>query len=276
MYKIFNLNISLNLINQEYFAESFSKYFFLSPEDPDITIHSMLVDSIFYDENKIMMKSKFHMLCRYDDYDEYLLMTGDQVVAKCRCDEKNGKYEFFILEQSSILENEYILIQCVFSRYLIHHKQAIFIHSSCILYQGHAIMFSAPSGTGKSTHSSLWKEYYQAEYINDDKNFILLEHNQLMVYGSPISGKHQLDNNLAGALKAIVFLKQGKENKAVQLSMMDGLLKLMAQIQRPSSRSSYDNSEETFQRVIKLPMYELICDISKEAVDTIKDKIFGV
>ena len=92
---------------------------------------------------------------------------------------------------------------------------AVMIHSSCISYKGNAILFSADSGTGKSTHTSLWKELYSddVQFINDDKPIIRIIGDKVYAYGTPWSGKTDLNNNVYAPLCNIVFLQRGAKNK---------------------------------------------------------------
>ena len=91
---------------------------------------------------------------------------------------------------------------------------AIMLHSSCIMYKGKAYMFTAHSGTGKSTHTGLWKQVFGDEvtYINDDKPLLRKIDGIWTAFGNPWSGKTDLNTNCSAPVGAIVFLNRGEKN----------------------------------------------------------------
>lgn len=151
------------------------------------------------------------------------------------------------------------------------------LHSAAASYRGQAMLFSAPSETGKSTHTSLWKQYYTDDVVlfNDDTPVILQDGGRLLTCGTPWSGKTEINENMYFPLKAIVFLKQGKENSIRQLSTIETAVKLLNETRKPVFSDLMEKHMEIIANIIgKTPSYELTCNISKEAVDLVKDTIF--
>ena len=95
------------------------------------------------------------------------------------------------------------------------NKRTALFHSSVVSYQGRGYMFLGQSGTGKSTHSSLWLKYIEGtELVNDDNPVVrVLENNEVRVYGSPWSGKTPCYRNVSYPVGAIVKLSQAPFNK---------------------------------------------------------------
>lgn len=99
----------------------------------------------------------------------------------------------------------------------------ILVHSSVLMVDGQAVMFLAPSGTGKSTHSRLWRQVYgdRVTMINDDKPLVSVRTDNngthLTVYGTPWCGKHGIENNTSASVKAIFILKRNEINKATKI-----------------------------------------------------------
>ena len=95
------------------------------------------------------------------------------------------------------------------------NKRTALFHSSVVSYQGRGYMFLGHSGTGKSTHSSLWLKYIEGtELVNDDNPVVrVLENNEVRVYGSPWSGKTPCYRNVSYPVGAIVKLSQAPFNK---------------------------------------------------------------
>lgn len=151
------------------------------------------------------------------------------------------------------------------------------LHSAAASYKGQAMLFSAPSETGKSTHTSLWKKYYTDDVVlfNDDTPIILPEGDGLLACGTPWSGKTEINENMYFPLKAIVFLKQGKENSIRPLTTVETVIRLLNETKKPVFEDLMDKHMEIINNIIsKTPVYELTCNISKEAVDLVKDTIF--
>ena len=89
----------------------------------------------------------------------------------------------------------------------------ILFHGSCVAVDGAGYLFTAKSGTGKSTHTRLWRELLgdRAIMINDDKPLIRISDSGAIIYGTPWDGKHHLSNNIAVSLKAICILERAKK-----------------------------------------------------------------
>lgn len=106
----------------------------------------------------------------------------------------------------------------------------ILLHSSCIAYQGESIAFTGNSGVGKSTHSSLWLKYVEgADLINDDQPAVRIINDKTIIYGTPWSGKTLCYKQKKAQLKAILCMKQAKENKITPISSTQLFTNLLPQ-----------------------------------------------
>lgn len=105
-------------------------------------------------------------------------------------------------------------IQRKFAEFLLDYDTLLF-HGSAIAVDGMGYLFTARSGTGKSTHTRLWRETFgdRAIMVNDDKPFLQITEKGVWICGSPWSGKHGLDTNVAVPLKGICLLRRGSENR---------------------------------------------------------------
>lgn len=151
------------------------------------------------------------------------------------------------------------------------------LHSAAASYKGQAVLFSAPSGTGKSTHTSLWKKYYPDDVVlfNDDTPIITDIDSELFACGTPWSGKTEINENMIIPLKSIVFLKQGEENSIKKLSTVESVIKLLEETRKPVFEDLMEKHMNFINKIIEsTPIYELSCNISKEAVDLVKNTIF--
>ncbi len=87
-------------------------------------------------------------------------------------------------------------------------------HGSTVCVDGEAFIFTALSGTGKSTHTALWRKLLgdKVVMINDDKPLIKITGSRAIVYGTPYDGKHHLSTNMSAPVKAICILKRAEKN----------------------------------------------------------------
>ena len=104
-----------------------------------------------------------------------------------------------------------------FENLLLQHC-GLLLHASLIEYAGQGIAFTGPSGVGKSTQADIWQRSFGAEILNGDRTALRNTEKGWIAYGSPYAGTSGIYCNENAPLKAIVVLKQGKENKLNRLS----------------------------------------------------------
>lgn len=154
--------------------------------------------------------------------------------------------------------------------YALSNADGIIFHSSAIMVDGCAYLFTAPSGTGKSTHTRLWRELLgdKAVMVNDDKPIIRYIDGEFYVYGTPWNGKHHLDTNCRAKIKAICKIEQAKENRIEIISTSEMLMTILNQTIRPDNLEQMDKLLGLIDKMIsKVGLYKLGCTISKEAAE---------
>ena len=165
---------------------------------------------------------------------------------------------------------EAVAVLRVICDYIID-RHGFFLHCSCLKYENKAIVFTAPSGTGKSTHARLWREYFgdKVEMINDDKPLVREKNGAFIIYGTPWNGKHRIGSNISAPISAIFFLEQAKENKTERIDTVTALTLLLQQTVIPQTKGALQKLLDMLSKLIEdVPMYKLYCDISHEAVET--------
>ena len=150
-------------------------------------------------------------------------------------------------------------------------------HASCIDVCGHALMFSAPSGGGKSTQTALWKRFYPASvrYINDDTPILRKVGNDYHAFGSPWAGTSGINENRHAKVRALVYVKQGGTCSLRPMEEQEKMLCAMRSVRMqffPEQRRR--QTALLFEFLRGVPAYELTCDISRAAVETVKTEIF--
>ena len=162
-------------------------------------------------------------------------------------------------------------------RYALLHHNGFMVHASAIAYDGCGILFSAPSGTGKTTHTKLWEEAYDSAFIlNDDSPIIrFMEDGKAYACGSPWAGASGEGKNEIVPLKAIVFLQQGEKNEIVRLQTIQALQWLLGCVNRPVDKGLMEKLFTMIHLLLSdTPCYLLKCRPDREAVETVKNALF--
>ncbi len=159
---------------------------------------------------------------------------------------------------------------CIFRRFTEEaaRRGAVLLHAATVEVDGSAYAFSAPSGTGKSTHITLWRRLYgkRIGIVNGDKPFLRDKDGVLTLYGSPWCGKEGWQKNTHAPLKALCFLSRSEENTISRLPAADALPRVFAQLLKPRSEEGLANTLQFADRLIReVPIYALGCNISPEA-----------
>lgn len=230
-------------------------------------------------EMNIAVKAKYEDTYRYmqdfltdsQDYELYIEPTDEMIRYEAELGEEihGDAGSPYICEAVAILR--------VICDYIID-KGGFFLHCSCLKYKDEAIIFTAPSGTGKSTHSALWRRHFGDDVvmINDDKPLVREKDGRFYIYGTPWNGKHSIGNNTSAPIRSVVFLSQAPENKAEPISPIDAMALLLQQTVLPSNKAALSKLLDMLGRLVEtVPMYRLGCTISDEAVTTIYQEIYG-
>lgn len=141
-------------------------------------------------------------------------------------------------------------------------RNTVLLHGSTVALDGDAYLFTAPCGTGKSTHTRLWREAFgsRAVMVNDDKTFLHLTPAGVLAYGSPWSGKHGLDSNVCFPLRGICFLSRGTENRIRQAEPEAWVGELLHQTlipEKPPGREKARALVDALARAV--PLWEMAC-----------------
>lgn len=158
-------------------------------------------------------------------------------------------------------------IQRAFAEYLFDHGILLF-HGSAVAVDGEGYLFTAHSGTGKSTHTRLWQQAFgdRAVIVNDDKPFLELRQDSIWLHGSPWSGKHGLDANVCVPLKGLCILERGKENNIHPVTGEEALPMLQKQAYHPLAAEKESQFLTLTKRLSCLaPLWKLSCTKDPEA-----------
>ncbi len=165
----------------------------------------------------------------------------------------------------AVLEN-YALHRLLAEKLTEHH--VLLMHGSALCMDGRGVLFTAKSGTGKSTHARLWREVFgeRVWMINDDKPMLRVGPDGVTVWGTPWDGKHHLSRNAGAPLKAILQIRQADENRIEPLAKVDAFPLLMSQAYRPGDPAAALRVLALEKRILETAaFYTMYCNQKPEA-----------
>ena len=144
----------------------------------------------------------------------------------------------------------------------------ILFHGSVVAVDGVGYLFTAKSGTGKSTHTRLWREYFgdRAVMVNDDKPLLKITDSGVIAYGTPYNGKHRLGTNTSVPLKAICILTRSADNHIEAITREQAYTILLQQVYRPADMLKMTKTLELVDRLAdSVKLYKLDCNMDISA-----------
>lgn len=144
----------------------------------------------------------------------------------------------------------------------------LLFHGSAISVDGEAYLFTAASGTGKSTHTALWRQVFadRAVMVNDDKPLLRMMDGKVYVCGTPWNGKHNLGTKIMVPLKGLCILERAAENSIRPVTLSQVLPLLMQQSFRPRNPVSVHLVLELLNKLSESTgLYRLGCNMDPEA-----------
>ena len=142
------------------------------------------------------------------------------------------------------------------------------LHASTVVVDGKAYLFSADSGTGKSTHTGLWLKLFgdRAYILNDDKPALRLIDGVWYAFGTPWSGKHDISVNTGVPIGGICMLERGENNQIKPFSGKEAIFQVFVQTNRPKPAADRIKLLELLDDLItRIPIWKLKCNMDPDA-----------
>lgn len=185
----------------------------------------------------------------------------------------------------SLDDCEYLSTGGSFYRQMLKYD-GMLLHASAVVMDGYAYMFTAPCGTGKSTHTTMWREafgYDRVLMLNDDKPALRLENGQWFAYGTPWSGKTDQNLNMRVPVGGICVLTRGQTNEITPYTGVQAAFSLLEQTARPGIPEARGRLLELLDSILaKVPVWKLQCTpttdaarVSQKAMSEEAQKRFG-
>lgn len=201
-------------------------------------------------------KVKNYISSPKEKYD-VLLQPGEKCLRRYAESCKNNNFDLC----------EYMLTGSMFYTALLSYG-GFMLHASAVVYDGRAYLFSAPSGTGKSTHTQLWLKHFgkKAVILNDDKPALRFVGDELVAYGTPWSGKTDEQMNIHAPVAGIAFIERADSNSISVMDKKEAMINIFSQTVRPRSREKTDCLADILDRLLRnVPVYRLCCNMEPDA-----------
>lgn len=254
---------------------SFLKHFRIDPKPADQTVSVIWGESGVDVNGTVLLKDP--ELEVYERRADYLLIFPTLSQINEVHISKDGSSVFFYCKApftDALGEQFFHALRHVFL-YLAGRRGMYAIHSASIRYQDKAWLFSASAGTGKSTHTNLWKKLFGTEFINGDLNLLAFEDGRPVVRGIPWCGTSEIFTKETVPLGGIVLLKRGAADKVVELSDDKKALLVMQRFISPMWTAVQLKESAEFAEGLsrKISVCQLFCTKNDSAAEVMKSWI---
>ena len=211
--------------------------------------------------------------CVYKDGDVYISYIGSVgrtlKGAYIRA-ERKGNQSSVEVRRSALVDriNSKVALTAMEAEHMVVCGGGFLLHSSFVEYQGSAILFTALSGTGKSTQAELWRKYRNAEIINGDRSVVRKGEYGFEAVGVPFSGSSGISKSRRLPLRAIVYLDQASESTIVRVSSLKAFRLIWegCTLHTWNAEDVARCSQTVMDAVTQIPVYYLACTPDESAV----------
>ncbi len=274
------------------FGDIVCKYTYFDESHYGDTLDQYITDEVHDYEVKVMIeheitpkvinpikrgKETFYFDKNVEVLTHYVSELHEKIKEQLHIDLVNKIIKIYInpLYVENISVQEYVLSGIAFMQ-IAELEGRVPFHASAISYNNQAIVFSAPSGTGKSTQRELWQNNLEGiEVINDDKPMFYEKDNKWVVASFPCSGKSKMSKNITVPLRAIVFLKQANKPKITKLKSVTAMRYMLENTYRPTNKDLYKTLLDHLMSIQRQSdIYFLEATREKETFDLLYHTLF--
>lgn len=243
------------------FPERFRPFFVPLSGDTDITM-------------EVCFGYGSQLYTEHDHVDRITRVSNGEDIIRITPAGKRNTYRLGIhakLEESVIRNGNWLLFMAL-ERMLLPFNRVI-LHASAVIHEGKAYVFTAPSGTGKSTQADIWHRNLGAEIINGDKVILAVENGTVTAWGSPAAGSSGIYKNISAPVAAVILLEQGDRNEIHLANNSSGYLRLYSGLVKQPGDSGFNQKLLTYIDTIMetTPILSLSCLPNKEAAHCVLD-----
>lgn len=230
-------------------------------------------------------------VCLYHDASRWVYQSGDAVVSYMGAVERSVEDAYIRAEHRERTTDLQVLSSSLNGRipaktvingleaeHWITQNDGFLFHCSYISHEGGAILFTAPSGVGKSTQAELWRLHRGARIINGDRAVVRLGQQGIEAWGVPFCGSSGISNRSCLPLRAVVCLSQAPKTTIRPLIGARAFRLLWEGCSVHTwNRSDVLRCSETVQRTVEqVPVFHLACTPDESAVLALEQALTGI
>lgn len=235
-------------------------------------------------EHVILLVTQFeytHKMCesyKTEEKPDVILETdGDDVTFEREKSDREAEYEG---RQPIAYSDDYLESLAVLRKLanILLDDGFLLFHGTSLALDGEGYIFTAKSGTGKSTHAHFWRKTFgeRVVMINDDKPILKVTDGGVTVFGSPWNGKHGIGNNTSAPLKALAILHRGEKNEVVRTCKNDAFGMLLQQTYRPNDSVALARLLPLIDKLAEnVSLYNVYCNLSDDTASEIYSGMKG-
>lgn len=278
IYKIIDTDILIDYPYDYHDSEGFEPFKLDSSNKCDTVIKFYKKDSPLKFNLPVISHKNFIKVYRDEKTIIKEYECRDAIPYACMIEENNSEYKFYCYDFSKeIIKDTYDIFKIIGIENICYKKNTFILHASYIKYNDYAILFSAPSGIGKSTQAKLWQEYENAEIINGDRVAINKNRGEWNAFGLPYAGSSQIYKNITTPIKAVIILKQAKSNSIGKLDLKEAFKYIYSETS--IYQWNYDFvkivTDLIYKFVTEVPVYIMQCLPDCGSVELLKMKLEG-
>lgn len=248
---------------------------FRTSEKCDIFVDFVVCQMPLEEKGKLIYSSDIHVFRKemVTCIEHFISKYEKPYAWLCRENERPEYLRCYILEESiENCKNVGHLFQLLRLEQILMSQKAMILHTSFCEWKKQGLLFTAPSGTGKSTQAELWKKYQSAEIINGDRAVIRKICGKWTASGLPYAGSSHIFKNETYEIGAIVILRQGKVNEIQKLGLAEAFKWIYSETVVCNWDAEYQNRmvEMITELVHSVPVYLFRCLPDESAVTILK------
>ena len=212
-----------------------------------------------------MMQPNFRIYCREEGHVRYIGGENPYIRA-----EHHGKFHTVQVKKNPYTDHigSKTVLESMEIEHLTARNHGFIFHCSYIDHNGKAILFTAPSETGKSTQADLWAKYRGTEIINGDRAVLRLVDGMPRAEGIPFSGSSRYCENASLPIAAIVYLKQAPVTTIRRMRGIEAFSRIWEGVSVNTWEKQDLNrvSDTVGQIVSRVPVFEMPCTPDEQSV----------